>query len=79
LMICWMMVSIAPSPVSYTHLDVYKRQAARRWPGAVSYTHLDVYKRQDWDFSGIEQFARFGVALGLDIANLPELPARIKP
>jgi len=33
----------------------------------------------DWDFSGIEQFARFGMALGLDIANLPELPARIKP
>ena len=33
----------------------------------------------DWDFSGMEQFARFGMALGLDIANLPELPARIKP
>jgi Zn-dependent M28 family amino/carboxypeptidase len=32
-----------------------------------------------WDFSGIEQFARFGMALGLDIANLPELPARIRP
>ena len=45
-------------PVSYTHLDVYKRQA--RWHlaeqqlvgsqtqnrKAVSYTHLDVYKRQ---------------------------------
>jgi Zn-dependent M28 family amino/carboxypeptidase len=33
----------------------------------------------DWDFAGMEQFARFGVALGLDIANLPALPARIKP
>ena len=52
----------ALSAVSYTHLDVYKRQL---WPGvkspiarrgttrnlppsrrAVSYTHLDVYKRQ---------------------------------
>jgi len=33
----------------------------------------------DWDFSGLEQFARFGMALGLDIANLPQLPARIKP
>ena len=47
--------------VSYTHLDVYKRQArapahdARPrtrsdyllWP--VSYTHLDVYKRQVWN------------------------------
>ena len=47
-------------PVSYTHLDVYKRQAyAMRFYElmsgqtkplfvllAVSYTHLDVYKRQ---------------------------------
>lgn len=33
----------------------------------------------DWDFSGMEQFARFGMALGLDIANLPQLPARIQP
>ena len=49
-------------PVSYTHLDVYKRQdelqadrrrrklclskCGNRSNGAVSYTHLDVYKRQ---------------------------------
>ncbi|OUF48459.1 cytochrome c-type biogenesis protein NrfE [Pluralibacter gergoviae] len=38
-------------PVSYTHLDVYKRQAAvlrraGRRAHPVSYTHLDVYKRQ---------------------------------
>ena len=49
-------------PVSYTHLDVYKRQAHQRageqqrlacfccqYPhglAPVSYTHLDVYKRQ---------------------------------
>ena len=46
-------------PVSYTHLDVYKRQGRRRSVLArlgkparqaggdtVSYTHLDVYKRQ---------------------------------
>ena len=43
--------------VSYTHLDVYKRQAMHQASnedydirsfiqGAVSYTHLDVYKRQ---------------------------------
>ena len=43
----------APAPVSYTHLDVYKRQtedpgyAAGWWANTpVSYTHLDVYKRQ---------------------------------
>ena len=37
-------------PVSYTHLDVYKRQDFNRVPTSyipVSYTHLDVYKRQD--------------------------------
>ena len=50
----------AVNPVSYTHLDVYKRQGVMArianpdycqnisltpfWP--VSYTHLDVYKRQ---------------------------------
>ena len=50
-------------PVSYTHLDVYKRQlpepgcssptratsstAMPRCRTTVSYTHLDVYKRQD--------------------------------
>ncbi|RVU76022.1 arginase family protein [Pantoea dispersa] len=42
------------TPVSYTHLDVYKRQDIdcldpAHAPGTgtpVSYTHLDVYKRQ---------------------------------
>ncbi|WP_145202674.1 pseudouridine synthase [Sphingobium sp. B2] len=34
-------------PVSYTHLDVYKRQRLDTdSEGPVSYTHLDVYKRQ---------------------------------
>ena len=47
-------------PVSYTHLDVYKRQAhnlidppplSGHEDGStpVSYTHLDVYKRQDFN------------------------------
>ena len=36
----------------------------------------DEYK-EDWDCSLMEQFARFGFALGLDIANLEKLPARI--
>ena len=54
-------IRIEDEAVSYTHLDVYKRQAyARcafqpaqaaigpgfRGAGPVSYTHLDVYKRQ---------------------------------
>ena len=51
---------ICIQPVSYTHLDVYKRQSMscersagllREWKPlrAVSYTHLDVYKRQTED------------------------------
>ena len=47
-------VTGASAPVSYTHLDVYKRQG-HHWYNSkipinnrpVSYTHLDVYKRQD--------------------------------
>ena len=55
-------------PVSYTHLDVYKRQAVgpgraagaathplgvmRQLSNAVSYTHLDVYKRQSMAGAG---------------------------
>lgn len=31
----------------------------------------------DWDFSGMEQFGRFGFALGLEIANLEKIPARV--
>jgi len=30
-----------------------------------------------WDFSGMEQFARFGFALGVEIANLEKIPARV--
>ena len=49
---------LSPEAVSYTHLDVYKRQPLtsivnyvdllkrENLQGAVSYTHLDVYKRQ---------------------------------
>ena len=47
------------NPVSYTHLDVYKRQVlpVELRPmivlddvTSVSYTHLDVYKRQDYAY-----------------------------
>ena len=52
-------LAMVVEPVSYTHLDVYKRQILERAAAAchptpgqaaqatpVSYTHLDVYKRQ---------------------------------
>ena len=64
-------------PVSYTHLDVYKRQAvfmpgegalavitarvSLRCPGSVSYTHLAVYQRQIGAFSGRRGFFSRGL------------------
>ncbi len=30
--------------------------------------------QEDWDFSGMEQMAAFGLKLGIDIANMQELP-----
>ena len=30
--------------------------------------------RDDWDFSGMEQYARFGFLLGVNLANAPKLP-----
>lgn len=44
---------------------------------AASYHQPTDEYRSDWDFSGMEQFARFGFALGLEIANLEKIPARV--
>ena len=41
--------------------------------GASYHQPSDEYS-EDWDFSGMEQFARFGLTLGVDIANLDALP-----
>ena len=30
--------------------------------------------RDDWDFSGMEQFARFGFLIGVNVANVPKMP-----
>ncbi len=31
--------------------------------------------REDWDFSGMEQYARFGFLMGMNVANTPQLPS----
>ncbi|MGH9719751.1 MAG: M28 family peptidase, partial [Bryobacteraceae bacterium] len=36
----------------------------------------DEYK-DDWDFAGLEQMARFGFTLGMEVANMQGLPARL--
>lgn len=33
----------------------------------------DEYK-EDWDFSGMEQYARFGMLIGINVANSPKMP-----
>lgn len=42
--------------------------------GASYHQPSDEYS-PDWDFSGMEQFARFGMTLGVHIANLDALPS----
>jgi Zn-dependent M28 family amino/carboxypeptidase len=42
--------------------------------GASYHQPSDEYS-EDWDFSGMEQFARFGFTLGVHIANLETLPS----
>ena len=66
--------AVSSTPVSYTHLDVYKRQVIRvrvheehprpalkplRCLAPVSYTHLDVYKRQGFGNHLTKTFTRF--------------------
>ena len=74
---CPNVLTICCIPVSYTHLDVYKRQCrlhvhtsasipARRAAAAtwsVSYTHLDVYKRQGVNRLNTGIPSRSGIAL----------------
>ncbi|MBL8216802.1 MAG: M20/M25/M40 family metallo-hydrolase [Bryobacterales bacterium] len=33
---------------------------------------------ESWDMAGMEEMAKFGFTLGLDVANSPKLPARLK-
>jgi hypothetical protein len=50
--------------------EIGKKTAARYHQPTDQYS-------EDWDFSGLEQFARFGFALGVEIANLEKIPARV--
>jgi Zn-dependent M28 family amino/carboxypeptidase len=55
--------------------DYLVKPAAERMKkiGASYHQPSDEYS-EDWDFSGMEQFARFGLNLGVHIANLDVLP-----
>jgi Zn-dependent M28 family amino/carboxypeptidase len=50
--------------------EIGKKTAARYHQPTDEYS-------EDWDFSGLEQFARFGFTLGVEIANLEKIPARV--
>ena len=60
-------------PVSYTHLDVYKRQRMTSTSASinvcwislipVSYTHLDVYKRQPLSVASISDNSPFSCSI----------------
>ncbi|MGJ5815019.1 M28 family peptidase [Paludibaculum fermentans] len=53
----------------------YAAQKAKE-EGSTYHQPTDEYKAA-WDFSGMEQFARFGLALGVEIGNLEKIPARV--
>ena len=87
-------MSISVRSVSYTHLDVYKRQvvcltnekpfiirAFHYTPGTVSYTHLDVYKRQEvnrGDVIAIIGQSGCGKSTFLRSLNLLETPTSVQ-
>ncbi|HEY3939043.1 MAG TPA: M28 family peptidase [Bryobacteraceae bacterium] len=54
-----------PADFGHTIFEQYNQQHYHR--------PSDEY-HADWDFSGMEQMADFGLRLGIDIANLPALP-----
>ncbi len=61
---------------TYTGKPAGFAEEKRKEYGARYHQPTDEY-RADWDFSGMEQFGRFGFALGVEIANLERIPARI--
>ena len=74
----------SPTAVSYTHLDVYKRQPLSQqtptisWANAllittapVSYTHLDVYKRQLIRYPLIISSPQYGHFMPLHLLQIP--------
>lgn len=70
-------VSVGMGSDRVAPLSPEMQAVAKRLQG-VYHQPTDQYT-EDWDFAGMEQFARFGFTLGLDVANLAEIPARIKP
>jgi Zn-dependent M28 family amino/carboxypeptidase len=52
--------------------------AEKRKQGATTYHQPSDQYSPDWDFSGMEWIAKFGFTLGLDIANLPKIPERLR-
>ncbi len=52
--------------------DYVKGKPAR--PSRSTYHQPSDEYHENWDFSGMEQFAKFGVVLGMEAANAPGLP-----
>lgn len=69
--------SVNMGPERAAPLSAALEAAAKRLSG--SYHQPSDEYGEDWDFSGMEQFARFGFTLGLEVANLEKIPARLKP
>jgi Zn-dependent M28 family amino/carboxypeptidase len=53
--------------------DGFGRQAIKEFTDKRYHQPADEYK-DDWDFAGMEQYAQFGLLIGLDVANQDALP-----
>jgi Zn-dependent M28 family amino/carboxypeptidase len=66
-----------------TGSEVYGKSAAFAQEAFAEYNTLhyhqpsDEYK-EEWDFSGLEQAAKFGMQIGLDVANMEAMPTWVK-
>lgn len=54
--------------------EEYSSQLFRKFNTGSYHQPSDEF-HEDWDFSGLEEIAKFGVALGIDIANIDRLPS----
>ena len=53
--------------------DGFGKQAIKEFTDKRYHQPADEYK-DDWDFAGMEQYAQFGLLIGLDVANQDALP-----
>ena len=62
-----------PEPITSASPPISARKSFEEYNDKHYHQPSDEY-HEDWDFASMEQMAKFGLTLGLDIANAPKLP-----